>query len=198
MTDRKSEVNTDLGAFTNPDYSPGAGLVKRALWYFTNAILFDSWVMPLYPVKAMILRWFGAKVGRGTVIKPRVNIKYPWRLQLGDNVWIGEGAWIDNLGDVVIGDNSCLSQGCLLLTGNHDYKDPRFTLLVSGITIEQGVWVGARSTVCPGVRMGRNSVLTVGGVLQSNTEPNGIYAGIPAARVRERKLRDADAGSRSE
>ena len=92
MTDRKSEVNTDLGAFTNPDYSPGAGSVKRTLWYFTNAILFDSWIMPLYPVKAMILRWFGAKVGRGAVIKPRVNIRFPWRLQLGDNVWIGEGA----------------------------------------------------------------------------------------------------------
>jgi putative colanic acid biosynthesis acetyltransferase WcaF len=191
-------MNADLGAFQNADYSPGAGLVKRTLWYCTNAILFDSWLMPLYPVKATILRWFGARVGRGSVIKPRVNIKYPWRLRLGDNVWIGEGAWIDNLADVGIGDNACLSQGCLLLTGNHDYKDPRFTLFVNGITIEECVWVGARSTVCPGVRMGRNSVLTVGSVLQVDTEPNGVYSGMPAVLVRQRRLRGAGERDRSE
>jgi putative colanic acid biosynthesis acetyltransferase WcaF len=182
--DPKFEVN--LAAFDNAGYSPGAGPLKRLLWYVTNAVLFDSWLLPVYSVKSAILRWFGARVGQGLVIKPRVNIKYPWRLRVGDHVWIGEGAWIDNLGDVEIGDNACLSQGALLLTGNHDYRDPRFRLIVQGITLERGVWVGARSTVCPGVRMATNSILVVGSTLRSDTDAGGIYSGNPAVLIRQR------------
>ena len=56
------------------------------------------------------MRLFGASVGKGVIINPRVNIKYPWKLVIGSNVWIGEKVWIDNLADVTIGDNVCLSQ----------------------------------------------------------------------------------------
>ena len=186
MPESDHDLEMDLGAFDNSSYSPGAGPVKRLLWYVTNAVVFDSWLVPAYSIKARILRWFGARVGRGLVIKPRVNIKYPWRLRIGDDVWIGEGAWIDNLGDVELADDVCLSQGAFLLTGNHDYRDPRFGLVVKGIHIERGAWVGARSTVCPGVRMARNSILVVGSTLRSDTEPGGIYSGNPAEFVRRR------------
>ena len=79
------------------------------------------------------------------VIKPSVNIKYPWRLTIGSFVWIGEGVWIDNLENVVIGDNVCISQGAMLLCGNHNYKKTTFDLIVGSITLEDGVWVGAQS-----------------------------------------------------
>ena len=72
--------------------------------------------------KAIILRVFGAKVGKGLVIRTHVRIKQPWRLSIGDHVWIGESVWIDNLVQVAIASNVCLSQGAFLLTGNHDYK----------------------------------------------------------------------------
>ena len=96
---------------------------------------------------------FGAKIGEGVIIKPKVSVKYPWKLEIGANTWIGENVWIDNLDVVKIGSNCCLSQGALLLSGNHNYKKKSFDLLVRPITLEDGAWVGARAIVVQGVVM---------------------------------------------
>lgn len=176
----------NLAHYDNRHYHPGAGLVKRAAWYVVNAVLFDSWWWPESRFKCVLLRGFGARVGGGVVIKPRVNIKYPWHLELGDQVWIGEGVWIDNLARVRVASNVCISQDALLLTGNHNYKDQSFGLVVKEIHIEEGAWIGARGVVCPGVRVRRDTVLTVGSVLQCDSEEGGIYRGNPAERVRQR------------
>lgn len=181
-------MNVNLANYDNRGYKPGAGVLKRILWYWMNAVLFHSWLFPASGLKCLILRLFGASVGKHVRIKPRVNIKYPWYLVVGDNVWIGEGVWIDNLTWVRLESNVCLSQDACLLTGNHDYKDPSFGLVVGEILIEDGAWVGARATVCPGVRLGRQSVLTVGSVLQKSGKENGIYRGNPAELIRERAI----------
>lgn len=177
----------NLAQYDNTHYDPGAGSLQRILWYGVNATVFNSWLWPGSRMKVWLLRRFGARVGRGVVIKPRVNIKYPWNLSLADHVWIGEGVWIDSLARVEIGSNVCVSQEAYLVTGSHNYKDPAFGLIVAGIYIEERVWIGARSIVCPGVRVRRDSVLTVGGVLRQDSEEGGVYAGNPAAWVRWRK-----------
>ena len=92
---------------------------------------------------------FGARIGKGFVIKPAVNIKYPWKLKVGDDVWIGENVWIDNIGNVTIGSNVCISQGAMLLTGNHNYKSETFDLMIKPIVVEEGVWIGAKATIAP-------------------------------------------------
>ncbi len=178
----------DLSRYDRGDYDPGRGGIVRALWYVTNALVFASWFVPFSLPKRWLLRRFGARVGQGVVIKPRVNIKYPWRLVLGDHVWLGEGVWIDNLADVEIGDHVCLSQGCYLLTGNHDYVKKGFDLMTSGIVIEDGCWVAARAVICPGVHLGRGSIVSVASVQSSDTRPMGIYRGNPAVHVRDRKV----------
>jgi putative colanic acid biosynthesis acetyltransferase WcaF len=185
-------MKIDLGQYDNRGYVPGAGLVRRIVWYLTNATVFCSWVIPLSGLKGWLLRIFGARIGSGVVIKPRVNIKYPWHLTVGDDVWIGEGVWIDDLAAVTLGNNVCISQDAYLLTGNHDYKDPRFGLLTGEITISDGAWVGARAVVCPGVRMGEHSILTAGSVLGRDAQPWGIYRGNPAELVRKRVLSRVD------
>ncbi|MBI3441916.1 MAG: colanic acid biosynthesis acetyltransferase WcaF, partial [Proteobacteria bacterium] len=96
-------MNVNLGAYDNRGYDPGAGRLKRSLWYVVNAMLFHSWLFPGSAFKCTVLRLFGASVGKDVRIKPRVNIKYPWYLIVGDNVWIGEGVWIDNLTWVKLG-----------------------------------------------------------------------------------------------
>jgi putative colanic acid biosynthesis acetyltransferase WcaF len=119
-----------------------------------------------------------------------VNIKHPWRLVVGDHVWIGEGVWIDNLAKVEIGSNVCISQGALLLTGSHDYTVPAFTLVLGEIYLEDGVWVAANAVLCPGVRCARNAVITVGSILRKDAEVGGVYAGNPAVLVRQRIIRN--------
>jgi len=64
-------------------HDSGANFLIRILWYMINAMVFNSWLFPFYGFKRLILKVFGAKIGIGVVIKPRVNIKYPWRLSIG-------------------------------------------------------------------------------------------------------------------
>jgi putative colanic acid biosynthesis acetyltransferase WcaF len=175
-----------LDRYDQRDYHPGAGVMKRVIWYLVNAFVFASRLFPFSAPKRSLLRLFGARVGRGVVIKPRVNIKYPWHLGIGDYVWLGEGVWLDSLARITIGDHVCISQDAYLVTGNHDYRDVHFGLMVQGIVIEEGSWIGARAVVCPGSRVGREVVLTAGSTLRGVAEPGGIYQGNPATRARDR------------
>lgn len=164
--------------------------MKMTLWYFINALFFINPLNPVSSLKTGLLRLFGARIGQGVVIKPGVNIKYPWKLVVGNHAWIGEKAWIDNLATVRVGDNVCISQGAMLLTGNHNYKKTTFDLIIGEITLEEGAWVGAQSVVCPGVTCRSHSVLSVGSVATSDLEPYTIYQGVPAQAIRKREIAD--------
>jgi len=177
----------DLSKFDNSWYKAGS-IIKRVLWYISNFIFFKTLIPYPYKLKVFILRFFGAKVGKNVVIKPDVNIKFPWFLEIGDNVWIGESAWIDNLTWVKIGNNVCISQGAYICTGNHNYKKESFDLIVKPVIIEDGVWIGAKSVVCPGITIASHSVLVAGGVLTKNTQPYSIYKGNPAEFIRKREI----------
>jgi putative colanic acid biosynthesis acetyltransferase WcaF len=178
---------TDLSSFTNNWYKPGKSILTQTAWYFISVIFFKS-AFPLNYVKISLLKLFGAKVGKAVVIKPHITIKYPWRLTIANHVWIGEYVWIDNLADVLIEDHVCLSQGAMLLCGNHDYKKPCFDLMIGNIHLKKGSWIGAKSVVCPGVIVGSHAVLSVGSVATKNMNEYTIYQGNPAQAVKERVI----------
>ena len=179
-------MQVDLSTYNNSQYKPGSNF-KRILWYYCNLIFFKNGWFPFYGLKNFLLKLFGATLGKGVLIKPFVNIKYPWFLVIGNNVWIGEEVWIDNLALVTIGDNVCISQGVLLLTGSHNYKTETFNLIVNPITIENSVWICAKAIVCAGVVCRTNSMVTAGSVITVNCEENGIYKGNPALRIKTRQ-----------
>ena len=178
---------TQLDKYNNSGYKPGF-FFKRAIWYLMNVIFFKNNINLINSLKIVVLKLFGAKIGKDVIIKPGVSIKYPWKLQVGNNVWIGEGVWIDNLGNVSIDDNVCLSQGAMLLCGNHNYKKSTFDLLIGDIYIEEGVWIGARAILGPGIKCRSHAVLTVGSVANSDLDPFTIYTGNPARQIRKRKI----------
>ncbi|HEY4109845.1 WcaF family extracellular polysaccharide biosynthesis acetyltransferase [Puia sp.] len=164
----------------------GASRLKQVTWYFTNLVFFTNPFNVLSSLKVSLLKAFGARVGVGVVIKPSVNIKFPWKLQVGDHTWIGEDVWIDNLSDVTIGSHVTLSQGCLLLTGSHDAARETFDFLSQPIVLEDGVWIGARAVVGGGARCGTHSILGINSVAESDLEPYTIYKGNPAIPVLRR------------
>lgn len=182
---------TDLSTYDNSWYNPGGNTLKRVLWYFCNVMFMKSHYNPLVGLKCRMLRAFGAKIGKGVVIKPGVNIKYPWNLTVGDYSWIGENVWIDNLCQIDIGSNACISQGAMLLCGNHNFKLPSFDLIVKPIKIGDGAWVGAQCTVCPGVTMGSHSILCVGSIANKDLAPYGIYKGNFATKVSDRFIHES-------
>ncbi len=177
-----------LDNYSTGDYTAGASFITQTLWYFLGYPLVSSYLLPFSGVKVFILRRFGAKIGDNVRIKAGVKIKFPWRLVVGDSVWIGENAWIDNLADVTLESHVCLSQGVYLCTGNHDWSQPNFDLMTGEIYIQEGSWIAAKATIGPGVTVGKGAVLGLGGVTTRSLEPMTIYAGNPAIAVKKREM----------
>jgi putative colanic acid biosynthesis acetyltransferase WcaF len=178
-----------LSDFDNAWYDPGRGVAVRVLWIMVNGGFFQTWLPWPSVVKRSMLRAFGAKIGAAVVIKPRVNIKYPWNIEVGDHAWIGEGVWIDSLTRVVIGANACVSQGVVIETGNHDWSKPTFDLKVAEVFVEEGAWAAVRSTLLPGSRLASHAVLAAGSCLNGDTEPYCVYSGVPATKIKQRIVR---------
>lgn len=183
-------MSVDLSLTTNRDYVPGRPFAFRALWVIVEALVLLNPIVTSYRLKRATLRLFGARVGNGVIVKPGVHVKYPWRVRIGDNCWLGERAWLDSMEDITVGASVVISQGAYICTGNHDWSDPGMGLTPSPVVIEDGAWVGAFARVAPGIRVGRESVVGLGAVLLQDAEPSGIYSGNPAVRQRERVLRN--------
>jgi putative colanic acid biosynthesis acetyltransferase WcaF len=166
----------------------GASRPKQIVWYLINIIFFKNPFNTLSSLKVALLKLFGAKLGKGVVVKPAVNIKYPWKLQVGDHSWIGEAVWIDNLSDVVIGNNVTLSQGSILLTGSHDHTRTSFDFISYPIILEDGVWIGAGAMVSGGATCRSHSILGINSVAEKDLEPYTIYKGNPAVPVLTRTI----------
>ncbi len=166
----------------------GASRPKQLVWYFINILFFKNPFNIISSSKVFLLKVFGAQLGKGVVIKQCVNIKYPWKLKVGDNSWIGEDVWIDNLSDVIIGSNVTLSQGALLLTGSHDHTKETFDFISLPIILEDGVWIGAKAVVFGGVTCKTHSILGINSVAESNLQPYTIYKGNPSIAVIKRQI----------
>jgi putative colanic acid biosynthesis acetyltransferase WcaF len=182
---------TDLTKYNNDWYKQSnltRSFLASAIWYIVNALFINSYLLIPSSIKKSLLKLFGAKIGKNVTFKPNINIKYPWNLEIGDNVWLGEELWIDSLGKIKIGDNCCLSQGAMLLSGNHDYRQITFDLIVKDIVIEEGVWIGAKSIVCGGVTCHSHSVLSVNSVATKSLDAYSIFQGNPARLVRQREI----------
>ena len=183
----------DLGTYDNGWYSPGRSNLWRAAWLFVGLPLFRAPLLPFSGLRVALLRLFGARVGRRVVIHSEVVVKYPWHLQIGEHCWIGERAWIDNLTTVRIGNNVCISQGCYICTGNHDWTDPSFGLIVRSVELQDGAWAGAMSTLLPGVTLGEGAVAAAGSVVAQSIPPYEVHNGNPAVFARTRHVREARA-----
>ena len=187
MTTERKRV--DLSRFDNSAvFDPGAGLLKRTLWYFTNALFFRSAFFPFRSPKPFLLRLYGARVGKGVVIHPGVNIKFPWKLSIGDHCWIGQEVWLDNLARLTLGDHVVISQGAMIIQGSHDYKKTDYPTLSKPVVLEDGSWVGAGAIVTLGVTLRSHSVLAAGSVATKDLEAYTVYQGNPAQPVRERVI----------
>ncbi|RYE54395.1 MAG: colanic acid biosynthesis acetyltransferase WcaF [Sphingobacteriales bacterium] len=173
--------------FDKKDFRVGASSAKVYSWYIISTLFFHTGLIPFSSLLVLILRLFGANIGRNVRIKPGIRIKYPWKLSVDDHSWLA-ACHIENLDEVTIGKNVCVSQQAMLLTGSHNYKIPSFDLITKPIVLYNGAWIGAKAVVCPGVTVATHAVLTVGSVATKNMLPYMIYQGNPAIQIRKRTL----------
>ena len=181
----------DLSRFDNNSFARGAPRWKEIAWWICRSLCFAPWFPVPSPLKVAVLRFFGARIGRGVVIRSRVNITMPWRFECGDHVWIGDEVLVLSLDRVVVGSNVCISQRAFLCTGNHDFRKETFDLVTKPIAIGDGCWVGAGAFVGPGVTMGSGSQCLAGAVVVRDVEAGSTVGGVPAKEVNHQGTDDA-------
>jgi putative colanic acid biosynthesis acetyltransferase WcaF len=170
----------NLAVYDNSDFDRGAPRWKEALWVAVRSLFFQTpWPWPS-GFRVALLRKFGAQIGTGVTIRSNVNISFPWRLAIGDYVWIGDDVGILSLAQVTIESNVCISQRAYLCTGSHDFRREDFALKVAPITIRDGSWIAAMSFIAPGVEIGSGAVVAAGSVVFRNIPPNASVRGNPA------------------
>lgn len=162
-----------LAARRGRSYDKGRGIAVQMLWVAVSTLMFTQVWCP-NRLRCAILRWFGAKLGKNVLIRHRVTVQWPWKLSIGDNSWIGAGAELYNLDDIVIGSDVCISQHVFLCAGSHDRSSPTFEFDNGPIVIENGAWVCARSTVLRGVTIGANSVIGATSLITGDIPPNSL------------------------
>ena len=169
-----------LDQFDNSEFSRGASSLKEFLWWVVRSLFFAPWFPIPSAVKVLALRAFGANVGKGVIIRSRVNVSFPWNLSIGDHVWIGDEVMILSLAPVTIASHVCISQRAFLCTGSHRFQKESFDLVTKPIAIEEGCWVAANVFIAPGVTLGTGTMCTAGAVVLKSSEPNLVLSGNPA------------------
>lgn len=183
LSDRKVQ---DLASFRlPPDFRGRSGVVVQ-LWWLVQATLFRWSPQLLYGFRRGLLRLFGAKIGAGVIIRPSVEIPYPWKLSIGDHSWIGDHAVLYCFAQITIGRNAVVSQKSYLCAGTHDYRSPGFDIQASPIVIEDEAWVAADVFVAPGVTIGRGAVVGSRSSVFSDLPAMMICVGSPARPVHAR------------
>ena len=165
----------NLKEYKTPEsWNRGASFLKELFWLtIFKPIVKSSFPGSKWRIICLII--FGADIGKGIRLSSSLNVTMRWRLIIGNFCWIGEETWINNLALVSIAENVCISQGVYFCTGNHNYKKSSFDLMVKPIVIDSDVWIGAKSIIGPGYKIGKGSIITLGSIIREDIPENSIY-----------------------
>jgi putative colanic acid biosynthesis acetyltransferase WcaF len=160
--------------------------LARLLWGAVYLLFYRTSPRPMYAWRAMLLRLFGAKVGRGCHFYPAGKVWAPWNLVCEDCCTLADGAEIYNPSPVILGSHCILSQQAYLCGATHDYNHPDFPMISYSMTLGAYSWICARASVSPGVNVGPGAVLGLGSVATRDLEPWTVYSGVPAVKIKLR------------
>ncbi len=176
-----------LNTFSVPHNFRGKSGVIVQLWWIVEALLFNPSPQILYGWRRFLLRLFGAKIGKGVIIRPSVKTTYPWKVTIGEYSWIGDNVVLYSLGEINIGSNAVISQKSYLCTGSHDFEKTTFDIFAKEIVVEDEAWIASDVFIAPGVTVGRGAVVGARSSVFKNIEGGYVYAGNPLRKIKRRK-----------
>ena len=176
----------NLNKFTLPRKFRGRSAVTVQLWWVVQASLFSWSPQFTYTWRNFLLRCFGAKIGKGVIIRPTVKVTYPWKLTVGDFSWVGDNAELYTLGEIEIGSNVVISQKSYLCAATHDYTKDTFDMIDKKITIEDEVWLAADVYIAPGITVKKGALVGARSSVFNDLPAGMICVGSPAKPVKLR------------
>ncbi|WAL60044.1 hormogonium polysaccharide biosynthesis acetyltransferase HpsU [Thermocoleostomius sinensis] len=157
--DLTSPALVDLRRYNQSHFDRGRPGWVILLWWLVQAIVFPLTPHSVHAPRIAVLRWFGATIGHGVIIRPTARFTYPWKITIGDYSWIGDDVVLYSLDRIAIGAHCVISQRSYLCTGSHNIDDPAFGLTTAPIQVGNGVWIATDCFVAPGVKIGANTVV---------------------------------------
>ena len=147
---------------------------------------YERFINFIYRLQLLKLKLFGAKIGKNIRVYGRFTVAgHPKRLEIGDNVTINEGVFLNCRDYLKIGNNCRLSSYAKIYTAALSVdKLPRSHVQAPTI-LENDVWIASNALINYGVRVGKNSAIAASSVVIKDIEPNSLYAGIPAKKIRD-------------
>jgi len=143
---------------------------------------------------AILMRYICLKsaaksIGKNVCVMDNVYLHHWENLEIGDNVSIHEQCNINAFGGVRIGNDVSIAHATSIVSFNHTWSDSGVPIKYNPseplpVTICDDVWVGCGVRILGGVTVGGRSVIAAGAVVTRDTEPNSVYAGVPARRVK--------------
>jgi putative colanic acid biosynthesis acetyltransferase WcaF len=179
--------NINQDTHTGPSF-PVSNRAARMIWNVVASLLFRPSPRPFHAWRSMLLRCFGAKVGRGVHVCPRVSIWAPWNLELDDQAGVADGVTLYSQGRITIGRRAVISQGVHLCAGTHDYTKSGFPLITAPIVIGAEAWVAAEAFISPGVTIGEGCVIGARAVVTKDMPAWTVCAGHPCIPIKTRTL----------
>ncbi|AXP80579.1 Putative acetyltransferase [Mariniflexile rhizosphaerae] len=178
----------ELSKFQLPSNFRGRSSITVQFWWFVQASLFGCSPQFMYGWRRFILRCFGAKIGKGAIIRPSAQITYPWKVTIGDYSWVGDEVVLYSLGDIEIGNNTVISQRSYICTGSHDYTKIDFPIYSKKIVIEDACWLATDVFVAPGITIKQGTVVGARSSVFKDLEAFSMYAGSPAKFIKKRDV----------
>ncbi len=182
-------MKVDLSKYVNRHGGKARRLVWEIVWRIF-ATTTPRWMLQGW--RRLLLRVFGAKIGKNVQVNGGARVWMPKLLEIGENSWVGDGANLYCVAPIKIGANAVASENSFICTAEHDITSPYFELKTAPITIGDMAWVGSRAIVLPGIVIGEGAVVAAGSVVTHDVEPWTVVAGNPARPIKKREIEDVD------
>lgn len=138
--------------------------------------------IPSHTIRLATLRAFGATIGEGTTVGRGSTVFDIHRIVLGTGCSLGFRCVLDARGGITIGDDVVLASDTQIITGQHIVNSDTFDALFAPVVIDDHVWVASRSTIVPGVHIGRGAVVGACSLVREDVEAMAVVAGVPAKK----------------
>ncbi|MBE9490588.1 MAG: colanic acid biosynthesis acetyltransferase WcaF [Bacteroidetes bacterium] len=175
-----------LDQFKLPNGFRGRSALVVQLWWLVQSTLFSMSPQFMFGWRRFLLKLFGMQIGKAVLIRPTVRVTYPWKVKVGDRVWIGDHVELYSLGEIEIGNDVVISQKSYLCAATHDYTKSSFGIIDKKITIKDQVWLATDVFVAPGITIGQGALIGARSSVFSDMPEGMICVGSPTKPIKLR------------